>query len=122
LNLSFSYSPPPVAFLPDQAVLAATSRYFIWEVDGEIAAIGGEILPDAVGNRVYLWLSLSQKRFSLPVIRQGLSLVKQYLSSLPWVPYAECAFNASRNEKFLLSCGFRPIINLDDRILYRWSL
>jgi len=112
---------PGTIDVPEPEVLTATSRFFIWEVEGEIKAIGGEMLPEALGNRVYVWLILSSEKLSRKLILAGMKIVKAYLASLPWEPYAECALAADRNEKFLLSCGFAQIMQFDDRSLFRWS-
>lgn len=98
----------------DQELVARTDRFLTF---GDFA-VGGELLPQSLGNEVYLWLVLLRKP-SLSEALAGVREARQYLRRLPWRPLAECG--SETNARFLRACGFQYVADLGDRHLYRWG-
>ena len=121
--MGFSYVKQlPAECEADPALLLLSNRLFTFTSGDAILAFGGEILPEMAGAEVYLWLEVLPREYSRAAIRAALRFIRAYLGLLPWRPMAECAIANSRNEKFLLACGFTHKENLGDRNLYQWGM
>lgn len=106
--------------IPCRRELAArTSRFVHWQLSGEVLAVAGEYLPDAIGPNLYLWLALARE-LTLAEVRQGLREAEAYLSTLDgYSIFAEVNPKLRANVRLLQLLNFEFRLDLGDRHLYQ---
>ena len=103
-----------------QALMTHSTSLYLLESTQPLAVFG--LMPLALlSNVAYLWFLPYQDEVSQRDLRQGRRLAWQFFESCPWELHAECDKGSLRDQRFARWCGFRPIGESSDRILYKWS-